>query len=117
MAHKKNWEMFFEVETSNPVWFFGHYNSLYNQCKFEELERTYYSIYASELKPFKATIKFSYFDKSYAVFDDVNIKDRFYIVYLTDLKDFMNLLVNGQITGTFEYVNKNGNIGIRYINK
>ena len=86
---KKNWEMFFEVETSNPVWFFGHYNSLYNQCKFEELERTYYSIYASELKPFKATIKFSYFDKSYAIFDDVNIKNRFYIVYLTDLKDFM----------------------------
>lgn len=109
--------MFFEVETSNPVWFFVHYNLLLMYGKLDELEKTYYSKPAYELKPFEATIKFSYFNKSYAVFDDVNIKDRFYIVYLTDLKDFMNLLVNGQITGTFEYVNKNGNIGIRYINK
>lgn len=111
--NKKNWEMIFEVETSNPVWFFGHYNSLCDQCKFEELERTYYSIYASELKPFKATIKFSYFDKSYAVFDDINIDGRYYIVYLTDLKDFMHLLNDGKITGIFKYINKNGNIGIK----
>lgn len=107
--------MFFEVETSNPVWFFGHYNSLRYYGKFDELEKTYYSKPASELKPFEVTIKFSYFDKykSYAVFDDVNIKDRFYIVYLTDLCKFMHLLKNGAITGKFEYVNKNGNIGIR----
>ena len=110
---KKKWEMTFEVETSNPVWFFGHYNSLQYYGKLDELKKTYYSKSASELKPFEATIKFSYFDKSYAIFDDVNIKGRYYIVYLTDLYKFMHLLKNGAITGTFEYVNKNGNIGIR----
>ena len=42
-------------------------------------------------------------------------KDYHYVYYLTDLENIMCLLKNGKITGTFEYINKNGNKGIRYI--
>ena len=111
--NKKNWTMTFEVETSNPVWYFYEYNKLYREGKFDELKKKYYDKDSSELKSFKATIKFDCFDKSYALFEDVNIPKRYYIVYLTDLKDFIHLLNNGEITGIFKYVNKNGNKGIK----
>jgi hypothetical protein len=112
--NKKNWHMIFDKETDNPIWFYTHYNDYYDEWR-DGYENKYYAVLAKDLKSFKTTIKFDSFDKTFAWFKDINIKNRFYIVYLTDLKDFIHLLNNGEITGIFKYVNKNGNKGIRYI--
>lgn len=112
--NKKNWEMVFDIETSNPAWGGHSYNGYYHRFDDPEDEKRFYVKSANELKPFKATIKFIGFDKTYSFYKDVNIDGRKYYMYNTDLQKCFHLFKNGELSGMFEYVNKNGNIGIRY---
>ena len=112
--NKKDWHMIFNRETDGPVFFYTHFNDYYDEWR-DGYEDKFYAVHAKDLKPFTTTIKFEHFDKTFAWFEDLNHEDYHYVYYLTDLENIMCLLKNGKITGTFEYINKNGNKGIRYI--